>query len=364
MKSKTLQIFLILFSLVLTMCGNSAFTTFFSIFIQKHTQSSVWVGLIQATFFAGYIIGAYYAHNLVAKWSHRKSYILITLLFSATQLVIFATPWIYGWLILRFFSGFLISIIYVILESSLLITSSRKKQGSTFSLFMIGLYLSQSAGQFIFNWVEHIEYLAIALPLLSIFPLLFLTLKHTEAHTCTKIKLFTFFKRFPSEMLLCALAGSLVGIFFIYCPLLLNEHSYPVGKVMGVTLLGALFFQFPVGSLADKINKQSVIRMIALLLFVSLIFLSTKYLIYPLVFIGGGALFSFYPLVLSKLATHFDESEYTSLCAKVLLTYSIGSIIGPLICAISVPIYIAMIGISTLSLCLVLRPVRNPLSVR
>jgi len=229
MKNKTLQIFITLLSLILLMCGCSAFTTFFSIFIQEHTLSSIWVGLIQASFFAGYITGAHYAHHLVAKWSHRKGFSLITLLFCATQGAIFATTSVYGWLLFRFLSGLLLSILYVILESSLLITSSGKKQGSTFSLFMIGLYLSQSVGQFIFNWAHHyIECIAIILPLLSILPILFLTKQQIDHHLFTKVKLSTFFKKFPSEMLLSALAGSLVGIFFIYCPLLLKEHALPV----------------------------------------------------------------------------------------------------------------------------------------
>ncbi|MDN3505471.1 MAG: MFS transporter [Rhabdochlamydiaceae bacterium] len=362
MKSKALQILATLLSLVLLMCGCSAFTTYFSLFIHEQTLSSNWVGIIQAAFFGGYICGTHFSHHIIDRLSHKKGFILTTLLFSILQLALFSIPSVYSWFAMRFFSGILISILYIILESSLLISSKGKRQGFAVSLFMMGLYLSQSTGQFIYDFFNQIEYIAIVSPLLSTLPMLLVKQELNEHTNLIKVPLSTFIKHFPIEMLLCLFTGSLVGIFFVYCPILLKQNSLTVGKAMGVALLGALFFQFPVGSVSDKIDKSTLIRLIAITMFITMISLSMKSLFYPLVFICGGALFSLYPLILAKLATHFDKKSYTSLCSTLLLTYSIGSIIGPLVCAISIPIYFVMICFGALSLMFAMRPHQTKLT--
>lgn len=329
------------------MIANAYFTTFFSLYIFQVTKSQSLVGIIQFAFFGGYIVGAYFAHHLIEKYKHIACYLVVSLFFSLLHFLISFPLGAFFWFFMRFLSGFCIAILYIILESWLLIIASRFRLGSGFSLYMIGLYLSQSLGQFIINCTEYLSIIpflfAGCMTLISTMPLLFMKTPLIQSQVIEKTAFTAFFKQFPLTMTIAGFSGLIVGIFFVYCPLLMDFFHIPVGTFMGLALLGGLLFQFPVGWISDHMPRARLLLILTLFLFAALVALYTytysPSLMLLLSFLFGGALFTVYPLTISTIAENFEANSYTSLCAKVLFIYSTGSTIGPLIASLSLSRY-------------------------
>jgi predicted MFS family arabinose efflux permease len=155
------------------------------------------------------------------------------------------------------------------------------------------------------------------------------------------------FLKSPSSILVIVTAGALASTMysiFPYCLELMKfEHSY-ISMLLFVMVVGGSIFQYPIGYLADKTSKSKLllgvfaaIAMLALLV----IFLPNHKILYLLCFfLFGGLVFSIYPVGTNYICENFKDVNLLGLTKTLVLSYSIGCMIGPMIA----PIFIFKLG--------------------
>ena len=123
-----------LISLVIVMLGNGFFTTFASLRISIEGYPNWVIGILNASYYGGIMLGAIYVERLISRIGHIRSFAIMA---SINSLVIVIQAMLIGpisWTIFRFFSGFCASGFFIAIESWLLLSTGVKSRGRLLSL--------------------------------------------------------------------------------------------------------------------------------------------------------------------------------------------------------------------------------------
>ncbi|MCB1084898.1 MAG: MFS transporter, partial [Chlamydiia bacterium] len=151
MKKIFRSVFPPLVSLVIVMLGNGFFNTFASLRISIDGSPSWVIGVMNASYYAGVMIGSVYVERLLGRIGHIRTFAIMA---SVNSLIFMVQALVIGpvtWTCFRFLSGFCASGFFIVIESWLLLSTGVKQRGRVLSLYMVTLYLAQGFGQFILN---------------------------------------------------------------------------------------------------------------------------------------------------------------------------------------------------------------------
>ncbi|WP_232295677.1 MFS transporter [Pseudorhodobacter aquimaris] len=138
-----------------------------------------------------------------------------------------------------------------------------------------------------------------------------------------------------------AVAGILIGSFYALAIVFARQIGLSVTEAamfMSVVVLGGLVFQIPIGMLADRFDRRIVMAGILIAVGTSWGLLSvsiangvplTVLMLMALTF--GGAISSVYPLCVAQTFDRLDRKFYVAASGRLLMVYSIGATIGPLL---------------------------------
>ncbi|MCB1081332.1 MAG: MFS transporter, partial [Chlamydiia bacterium] len=140
-----------LISLVIVMLGNGFFNTFTSLRISIDGYASWVIGILNASYYAGVMIGSIYVEKLLDRIGHIRTFAIFA---SINSFVIVVQSILIGpisWTFFRLLSGLCASGFFIVIESWLLLSTGVKNRGRLLSLYMLTLYLAQGFGQFMLN---------------------------------------------------------------------------------------------------------------------------------------------------------------------------------------------------------------------
>jgi len=153
-----------------------------------------------------------------------------------------------------------------------------------------------------------------------------------------KISITRIFRREPFLLAAIALVAGLDVLALDFVPLLgLNSPLYSAqpSLLATCTMCGALICQFPVGWLADRVNRErllmTAIALSGLLPLVLPQALALNYLAYPLLFVWGGALSSIFTLTVTLNGERHSGRELLSYQAALVTMEGFGNFAGPLL---------------------------------
>jgi MFS family permease len=143
----------------------------------------------------------------------------------------------------------------------------------------------------------------------------------------------------PSGVVACFISGLMLGSLYGLYPIFIQKSGYSLSQVstiMGLTILGGMAFQYPLGRLSDSVSRRYVIACLALasimLCFVLLIFgKSSVYVMALFSFLLGGAIFCLYPIGISHACDRVQSHQIVSATQTLLLAYGLGATFGPII---------------------------------
>jgi MFS family permease len=144
-------------------------------------------------------------------------------------------------------------------------------------------------------------------------------------------------------------AGILVGSFYALGVVFARQIGLSVSEAalfMSTVVLGGLGFQVPVGMLADRFDRRIVMSCMLIAVGASWGLLSNSILHgMPLVVLMvmalafGGAISSVYPLCVAQTFDRLERKYYVAASGRLLMVYSIGATIGPLLAAALMSVY-------------------------
>jgi MFS family permease len=229
----------------------------------------------------------------------------------------------------------------VALESWINAFATARTRGALFGVYMVNYYLAGAAGQWLVAAFAPQDFrcysLAAGLLVLSSVPLA-LTRRAAPAPLSTdRMKITELLRIAPVSVWGSATAGYAIGSFYALAPTVATRLGYPLGTVaryMAAAVLASMFLQWPLGRLADRLDRRRVIFGLAAgagLLALLLAFVADLdvRLLFAVTMAYTGLVACLYP---ASLALAHDLSHNRNIVganAGLLLCYGIGTCVGP-----------------------------------
>lgn len=343
-----------LISLVIVMLGNGFFNTFASLRISIDGYASWVVGILNASYYAGVMMGSIYVARLIDRIGHIRTFAIFA---SVNSLIIVVQSMLIGpisWTFCRFLSGFCAPGFFIVVESWLLLSSGVKTRGRALSLYMLFFYLAQGFGQFMLNISPLISLLpfaiTIALSSLSVIPVCMIKSSGPLMLESSLTNLFQIVRKAPLGPVGCFLSGMIMGSLYGLVPIFgkeINLSVFQISQVMGFAILGGVVLQWPIGHLSDIFNRRKVLIGVSIALMILTLFLFyvphfPYYVLLASMVLFGGISFAIYPLSIGYTCDYFSEKNMVGITCSLLIIYSTGSVIGPLIA----PVFMILFGAS------------------
>jgi MFS family permease len=338
-----------LLSIMIFTLGNGYFLPFISLRVKEFGYSTEVVGFMTSVFFIGLSLGCYVQKRFIEKQGRRRAYICFSILDVIIITLLALTKNIYLWLILRFLGGICVSAILISVESWFLYSSSIKNKGKIFSLYKTSAYIILGFSQY-FLTLGHIKgYLHFviigSLIFVAIIPLLFAKNNEPPTNKKSSLTLKELKKRSNLGLIGGLIAGGVLGSIYGLLPIYIKDLGYgleEISKVMRLALFGNLFFQIPIGYFSDKFDRKKVALFSSLLSFCTCLLIASfntpDTSFYILILIFGGLSFIIYPLSISITSDSVEGKDTVAAAGFVLLAYSIGAIIGPILASFAMNI--------------------------
>ncbi|WP_194088988.1 MFS transporter [Vibrio hibernica] len=301
------------------------------------TDAASWLA---SAFYAGLLLGAMFIEPIVAKIGHKSSFIVFLILFALTIAVmpLFATQEV--WLFARFIAGMAVAGVFVVVESWLLI-GDEKSRTKRLGLYMGALYGGTTLGQLgigAFGSQGIIPFtIILVLLLLSTTVLVFgqSNSPSTQQHMSLSFKNIS--KLNKAAIIGCIVSGLLLGSIYGLMPLELQARHVTIeqiGILMALLVLGGMAVQPIVSWASNKINHNLLMGLFCVLGVFALgltTLTDNKMILAISLVLLGMATFSLYPIAITLGCIGMNQSYIVSVTQVMLLSYSVGSVSGPMV---------------------------------
>ncbi len=320
--------------------------------------SVAWMGIVSASYFAGFGIGSLFCPKLVRDIGHIRTFAVLASVASGLALLLAIWPGHIGWVLLRLVTGFCFAGLYTVVESWMNARSPNNLRGRILSIYGVTVFAGFAAGPLLANLGDAggLKLFAIASILIS-FALVPVTL--TKAGAPVQVEDETAPRRFGLLRLFRETPLGLVGSF---CVGALQGSFTSLGAVYGssagfdaeatawlvtVGLLAGLVAQYPLGWLSDRLDRRAVIvgitlvggGLLLLLYLVALIGTPDYSLVLLACVIAGATIFPPYALIIAHTNDWLPENSLVPAAAALLLVNSIGGVIGNVTASASMGIF-------------------------
>ncbi|HEY9038083.1 MAG TPA: MFS transporter [Roseovarius sp.] len=335
------------------MAGNSLLGVVLPLRMEASGYPVALTGAIMAAYYLGLALGGLRAKHVIIRIGHIRAFSAFAALTAAACLAyaFFFNP--FAWVILRVINGFCIAGMTTSIESWLNERSSNETRGRVLGVYMLSFYLAVALGQTLVNVapVGGSDHLMIASALigLSLIPIAMTRLGEPDLGEIRILGVRELYAASQVGVIGAGVAGILIGSFYALGVVFARQIGLGVTEAalfMSVVVLGGLGFQVPVGMLADRFDRRIVMSCILIAVGTSWGFLSNSIangvpivvlMVMALVF--GGAISSVYPLCVAQTFDRLERKYYVAASGRLLMVYSIGATIGPLLASTLMSIY-------------------------
>lgn len=337
----------------LVQASNAAITTMIAILIAQRGGEQSDVSLIAACYALGFMLGCFVTPSQVFRVGLIRAYAAAAAVVTMTIVGLDLLEGSIQWAFLRFMMGASIAAVLAISDTWMNSNTPGNLRGRVIAIYSIVMGVGSLASQMIFLVVDaETDDLVLMFAVVMNFAVVLVALTSSSPPTIKRppkrqFRILTITSKTAS---IAAFVSGFATVSIIsILPFYLTEHGV-AGELVAMSLaalyLGRLIFQWPVGSLSDRLDRRTVLVVLSAVvatLMVLMILVGTSdgqafsgalgplmqggaFLITLLL---GGMLFPIYS-VASALA--FDRAEGRSMIdisTSLLVIYSLGSIAGP-----------------------------------
>jgi MFS family permease len=332
----------------LLVAGNGLLQTLIPLRILQSGSSTLVIGLIQSTYYAGFILGAVINRRLIDRIGQHRTFVAFSAAASILALGFGAaeSPWTLAFL--RLLTGVAFMGLYTSVESWLNGTVDNEKRGQVFGMYAAINYLAVGSGQFLLNVgagsAAHQFSIAAALLAAAVMPVTLMegwpakvndaNLDRVPARSWAE-SLREMMAAAPLAVPGCILAGFIYSNFYSLMPVYLERTGFSTHELatfMGVALIGALVPQFPMGRLSDRIDRRRLVYWTSLtsgVLSLVLFVLHIRIVVWCATLTYVAVTFTQYGLIVSHVQDRTESHLRVAVSAMLLVLFSLGGMIGP-----------------------------------
>lgn len=328
----------------LLMAGNALSGTLIGIRSGTEGFSPTTTGLIMAAYFIGILAGSRGTLKFLREVGHIRVFAALASLVSTAVLLfsVAAVPAL--WIGMRFVIGFCMSGLYVVAESWINDLATNANRGRLLAGYMAVTMGGMAAGQFLLNLAstDGFELFVIASIAVSL-AILPVTLSATASPPTAPVE------AIPLKILLGKVPTGVTTSFFVGMAhgVLLGMGAvyasgvgfdpFRIAVFMGAPMLGGVLFQFPIGSISDRVPRRRMILLTAALASALAVFMAgtdpDSYIVFPAMFLLGGMTFPLYSLGIALTNDWLEPNEIMGASSVLVTVSSVGAAIGPLLAA-------------------------------
>lgn len=308
---------------------------------EGHSRTAL--GLIAASYSAGFMMGAMIATQLLARVGHIRVYAACAAIFAVTTLSLHFSDDIWSWGLARMIAGMAVALMFAAIESWLSFSIGSRVRGEVMSVYMVLTKGALALGPFFAFGYAAPEaepwMIAAALAALSMVPVCFTAAEQPDPPKAQPLALVEQFATAPAAVISSFGAGLVNGGVLALAPLYAaqNYGQEAAAEFYSAAFVGSLLLQWPAGRLSDRIDRRLVIAGLAVLAALSAFALavwSGQLLHGAAVMLfclwGAGAL-SFYGIAVAHMADRAEPGKIAQSVAGLLFVWAAGSVIGPLV---------------------------------
>ncbi|WP_097459805.1 MFS transporter [Mangrovitalea sediminis] len=333
----------LLFSIILLVSGNAFLMTLLGLRLSLEKVEPALIGWILVCYSIGFVVGTLYANRVIERVGHIRSFAVFSALTAAAALIYPLSSWPPLWAVLRAVSGVSIAGLLVVIESWFSSRATNDNRGTLFAIYQIVFYLAAASGQLLVNVGDPATFepftLAAVLLTLALIPL---SLTRMEAPVIEQVERLSFvamFRESSTGIVGAMISGVLISAFYAMGPVygnLIGLTLHQVSIFMASAILAAMLFAWPLGRICDKSDRRWVLFWISVLsgicsLAAALVGPGSLPLLFLLVGCFLGLASTIYPVAVAITNDRMDSTKIVSASASLLLSYGIGSCIGPIV---------------------------------
>jgi len=306
-----------------------------------HSRTAL--GLVAASYSAGFMMGAMNATQLLARVGHIRVYAACAAIFSVATLALHFTGDVWSWGLARMCAGVAVALMFAVVESWISFSIGAHARGEVMSVYMVLTKGALALGPFFaFSYAPEAPepwMIAAALAALSMVPLCFTAAEQPAPPKAQPLALVEQFATAPAAVIASFGAGLVNGGVLALAPLYAAQHYGPnaAAEFYSAAFTGSLLLQWPAGRISDRRDRRLVIAALAAIAAAAsfaLALWSGQLLSWSAVllfFIWGAGALSFYGIAVAHMADRAEPGKMAQSAAGLLFVWATGSVIGPIV---------------------------------
>lgn len=336
----------LLLSVAMLIFGHGLQTTLLPLAADRFYFSDFEIGAISSAYFVGLVLGCLGAPLLIMRAGHIRAFAALVSLMSGAAILhpILIDP--YAWFIIRVVSGFSLAGFYMIVESWLNESATNENRGTIMSVYIVIVFGAMILGQVSIASMSIASFVPFAVASvalsLAVMPISLTTATQPAPITLVRFRPIRLYRTSPAAFVGILLIGVSQGAIFTLSPLYgsqiglsTNQSAYYAAAIIG----GGMLAQWPVGRLSDRVDRRLVlVGMGAATAAAALSIVIFAPTVFPVAILTAVLVGIFtQPLYAIAVAHAFDHAapeDFVETSSGMLLSFGIGSIIGPLVASL------------------------------
>lgn len=329
--------------------GSGLFHTLLPLRIVASGEGANIVGLVVMAEGTGFLVGCIGSVRLIRSVGEVRAYAAFSALSAVLLLSLGIKPDIAMFMLIMAVMGFVNAGQSVIIESWLNAMVPNAGRGRTLTLYILVLGLFYGLGQLLARNIDPagngMLMIAAGFYALALVPVTAVWVGEPQLHAPLGVHFLRAFRTSPLGALACLMTGLISSTFASIGALYGLELGFAQDRIvllMAAVALGALFLQFPLGALSDKLDRRMMMLWLSVVLaavcglFLAIDATTPFWMLLILFSVFGGISEIFYPLGVAHANDRATASEFVALSSNLLLVWAFGGTIGPAIAATGV----------------------------
>lgn len=343
MTRMVVSLFALLFSIVLLNGGNAFLMTLLGIRLSIDGFAPDTIGMVLVCYSIGFVLGTLFVQKVVSRVGHIRAFAVFATIAAVASLMYPMAVNMVFWALLRVVSGFSMAGVLVVIESWFSSRATNANRSTLFAVYQVVYLLAAVGGQLLINVgspTDFVPYsLAAILLVLALVPLAMTRMEAPEIESSPRLSVFTLARESFTGVAGAVMAGILIGSFYTLGPVYATLMGLDVSQTanfMASAILAAMLLAWPIGIVCDRFDRRRIMFWIAVLAAIAAVVVSllgSNHLLAltlaVAVFTGLSA--SIYPVAVAITNDRMESSRIVAASATLLLSYGIGSVIGPVV---------------------------------
>lgn len=338
MTTYTRPVLLLLCGLLLLTLAIAVLNTLVPLWLAHQNMPTWQVGMVSSSYFTGNLLGTLMTGWFIQRLGFNRSYYLASLIFAVGCAGLGLNIGFWSWFVWRFIAGIGCAMIWVVVESALMRSGTSHNRGRLLAAYMMVYYVGTVLGQVMVSKLPtglmSVLPWAVGLVLAGILPLLFtrITGQHDEPQGSSSVWPMFRLRQARLGVNGCIISGIILGSLYGLMPLYLNHQGISdsgIGLWMALMISAGIVGQWPIGRLADRFGRLLVLRVQVFVVILGCVAMLSSAAMAPTLFILGTAGFTLYPVAMAWACEKVDYHQLVAMNQALLLSYTIGSLLGP-----------------------------------